>query len=76
MYAMVGEDPPKHGGKWWVFAALDHTLHRVPPEVTQGHLVTDRPLRPGLGGMPTTVILIGVLLLVKRLVAGDECVRI
>ena len=23
------EDPPKHGGKWWVFAALDHTLHRA-----------------------------------------------
>ena len=23
---MVGKDPPKHGGKWWVFAALDHTL--------------------------------------------------
>ena len=26
MYAMVGEDPPRTVGKWWVFAALDATL--------------------------------------------------
>ena len=25
--AMVGEDPPQNAGNWWVFAALDHTLH-------------------------------------------------